>query len=398
MKLPAEFEDSYVKEVLYNTSLKDLPDEEWKLIEGFENYAISNYGRVKSLARWSHSSKGKERELPDLIMKLIFSENFNKHLHRPFYNVFCSLTIEGKRYRRSVSRLIYYHFIEKFDFDDRSFIISYKDRNSLNTNYKNLEKINNYERAVKSMQNNRAEISEMKFQKPISQYTTEGEWVADFESAILAEEMTGIAYKSILSVVKRKKTTAGGFLWFLQNNIPKKEDFIVNSKSSVSRKTFNKTLWQRLGKPPIDMSNLPPCMNLSPQDLIGEEWKPIPSFEHQYLISNKGRVKRLGSWTSNKRAFWKEQIMRIMAHVKTPEKCYFYIIPNLNGKIARITIPRIMYHCFVEEFDLNDKTLVVVNQNEPLWNMDLSKLSLRSVNSMLEEKRKKKSNKQNSVL
>ena len=42
MKLPCEFEDQYVKEVLYNTSLTDLPDEEWKLIDDFENYAISN--------------------------------------------------------------------------------------------------------------------------------------------------------------------------------------------------------------------------------------------------------------------------------------------------------------------------------------------------------------------
>jgi len=398
MKLPAEFEDSYVKEVLYNTSLKDLPDEKWKLIDGFEVYMISNYGRVKSLDRWSNSLKGNERKLPDLIMKLVFSENFNKRLHRPFYNVFCSLTIEGKRYRRSVSRLIYYHFIEKFDLSDRSFIISYKDGNSLNTHCKNLEKITNYERAVKSMQNNRAEISEMKFQKPISQYTVKGEWVADFKSAIEAEEVTRIAYKSILSVVKRKRTTAGGFLWFLQNNIPKKEDFIVDSKSNTSRRIFNKPLWERLGKPPIDMNNLPPCMNLSLQNLPGEEWKPIPSFEHQYLISNKGRVKRLGSWTSNKRAFWKEQIMRIMAHVKTPDKCYFYIVPNLNGKTARIAIPRIMYYCFIEEFDLNDKTLLVVNRNKPLWNMDLSKLSLRPLNLMLEEKRKKKSNKQNRVL
>ncbi|MGE8537062.1 MAG: hypothetical protein ACN6OJ_20970 [Chryseobacterium sp.] len=42
MKLPSEFEDQYVKEVLYNTSLRDLQDEEWKPIVNYENY-ISNY-------------------------------------------------------------------------------------------------------------------------------------------------------------------------------------------------------------------------------------------------------------------------------------------------------------------------------------------------------------------
>jgi hypothetical protein len=33
-KLPHEFEDQYVKEILYNTSLQNLPAEDWKLIEG----------------------------------------------------------------------------------------------------------------------------------------------------------------------------------------------------------------------------------------------------------------------------------------------------------------------------------------------------------------------------
>jgi hypothetical protein len=53
MKMPVELEDQYVKEVLSNLSLENLPHEEWKLIEGFENYAISNYGRVKNLERWA---------------------------------------------------------------------------------------------------------------------------------------------------------------------------------------------------------------------------------------------------------------------------------------------------------------------------------------------------------
>lgn len=386
MALPAEFEDSYVREVLYNTSLKDLPDEEWKLIEGFENYAISNYGRVKSLARMTLSFHGNLREQPDLVMKLIFSKNFNKHLQRSFYNVFCSMTVENKRHRKSISRLVYYHFIEKFDQSDRHFIISYKDRNSLNTSYKNLEKITNTEKAVKSMQNNRATNPETKYQKPVRQYAVKGNWIADFESITIAGQVSGIGCRYILAAVIGKSLTAGGFRWFPQGYVPKKEDFIVTSKSSLSRGILNKPLWKRLGKPTIDKNNPPPCMSLLLQDFPGEQWKPIPSFEHQYLISNKGRVKRLGSWTSNKKTFWKEQIMSIMADVKKG-KYHFYILPNLSGKRTNITIARVLYYCFVEEFDLNDKTLVVVNQNDPFWNMDISKLSLRSVYSMLKEKK-----------
>jgi hypothetical protein len=40
---------------------------------------------------------------------------------------------------------------------------------------------------------------------------------------------------------------------------------------------------------------------------------------------------------------------------------------------------RILYYCFIEEFDLNNRTLRVLNENEPLWDIDLSKLSLRSM-------------------
>ncbi|SDQ82168.1 NUMOD4 motif-containing protein [Chryseobacterium soldanellicola] len=110
MKMPIELEDQYVKEVLYNTSLENLPYEEWKPIEGFENYAISNYGRLKSLERQSTSLFGRERMMPEKVMKLIFVKRFNKYLQTSFYNVHCTLSSEGEKYRKSIARLVYYHF------------------------------------------------------------------------------------------------------------------------------------------------------------------------------------------------------------------------------------------------------------------------------------------------
>ncbi|CAA7196330.1 NUMOD4 domain-containing protein [Chryseobacterium potabilaquae] len=53
-------------------------------------------------------------------------------------------------------------------------------------------------------------------------------------------------------------------------------------------------------------------MNLSLEDLPGESWIPIPiqSFENRFMISNKGRVKRLKGWTSKgRKIFLKEQIL-----------------------------------------------------------------------------------------
>lgn len=119
MKIPPELEDQYVIEVLYNTSLENLPGEEWKLIEGFENYSISNYGRVKSLERSTLSLFGRERMLPERIIKLGFTRHFNKYLSRYFYNVHCGLSFDGKKTSKPISRLVYYHFVEKFDMNDQ---------------------------------------------------------------------------------------------------------------------------------------------------------------------------------------------------------------------------------------------------------------------------------------
>ncbi len=70
MKLSPELEDQYVKEVLHNRSLKKLPGEEWQLIGNFENYSISNYGRVKNMGRWITSCHRRKRKVPELIMNL----------------------------------------------------------------------------------------------------------------------------------------------------------------------------------------------------------------------------------------------------------------------------------------------------------------------------------------
>ncbi|WP_449400979.1 NUMOD4 domain-containing protein [Chryseobacterium wanjuense] len=121
MKLPTESGDEYVNRVLSNFSLEDLPGEKWKLIEGFENYAISNYGRVKSLERWVSTPNGGEQKILDRIMKPQAFKYFNKHLKAHFYNVKCNLSIDGKTYGRSTARLVHYHFVEKFDMDDLHF-------------------------------------------------------------------------------------------------------------------------------------------------------------------------------------------------------------------------------------------------------------------------------------
>lgn len=387
MKMPPEIEDQYVKEVLYNTSLNDLPNEEWKLIENFENYAISNYGRVKSRERWITDLRGRKRKVSDSIMQLQFMPFFNKYLNCTFYNITSLLSSEGKRCRRSVPRLVYYHFVDKFDLNNNSDLISFKDNNRFHIHAENLEKLSVSQQLYKRVRTDRVKNSRSTYEKAVSQYTVDGEFVVTFESIDVAADTLGIVGRYILAAINKERMTAGGFRWFFDDYIPKGEDFILTSesKSGTSEKQLNKSLWEKLGKPPINEKNPPACMNLSLNNLPDEHWKPIPGLEDQFVISDKGRVKRLGSWTTSKnKTFWKEQIMSINLLGKGGYRNRQLYVPVVRKeKRILLIISRLLYYCFVEEFDLNDKALIVVNQNEPLWDMYLSKLKLRSRSSVL---------------
>lgn len=376
MKLPAELGDEYINRVLSNLSLKDLPDEEWKPIEGFENYALSNYGRVKSLERSVSTPNGGEQKILDRIMKPQALRYFNKHLKAHFYNVKCNLSIDGKTYGRSVARLVYYHFVEKFDMNDLSFRISFKDENRFNVHFSNLEKITTIELRNKVLNTGRGKKGN--YWQPVSQYTVEGDFIASFENIYAASKTLGIHHTHILAVINKKRTTAGTFRWFVKDYTPDKEDFIPETKSKPET-ILNTSLWEKLGHPSIDQNNPPACMNLSLKDLSGEIWKPIPDLEGYFAISNKGRIKRLNTWTENKnKTFWKEHIISLFLDTYSDTNFYLYTNLSHKGKRIQIRLNKFLYYCFVKKFDLNNHSLVIINKNKPLWDINISKLELGS--------------------
>lgn len=396
MKLPTELGDEYVNRILSNLSLENLPGEEWKPIEGFENYAISNHGRVKSLERWVPLPVGGEQKLLDRIMKPQAFRYFNKYLKAHFYNVRCNLCVEGKTYGKSVARLVYYHFVEKFNMDDHSFLISFKDDNRFNVHFSNLEKLTVGKLHSKSLSTGRGKKGN--YQQAVSQYTVDGDFVASYESIYAASEALEIYPPHILSVLNKKNITTGKFLWFKKEYKPGKKDFIPERKSKPE-KILNTSLWKRLGQPLIDESNPPACMNLSLKDLPDERWTPIPNLEQYFVISNKGRVKRLNTWTQNKTpTFWKEHIMSLFVQKYDGENYFLYTKLSCNGRSYNITITRMLYYCFIEKFDLKDRSLVIVNKNDLQWDLDISKLTLESVTEVLTERNKQYATKVRTVL
>lgn len=88
----------------FNFDASKVIHEEWKDIEGFEGqYAISNYGRVKSLARNICRLKGTYCvDEPERIMKEMTHYKGHK---------FVFLSKNNKRYKRYVHRLVAIAFI-----------------------------------------------------------------------------------------------------------------------------------------------------------------------------------------------------------------------------------------------------------------------------------------------
>ena len=83
-------------------------------------------------------------------------------------------------------------------------------------------------------------------------------------------------------------------------------------------------------------------------------------FRGKILISDKGRAKRIGGWTTvGKRTFLKEQVLAQFIYTGGTNQAPYTIL-NYKNKSSYYDYP-LLYYCFVKEFDVFGKTLIVVN-------------------------------------
>jgi hypothetical protein len=104
-------------------------EENWKAIEGCDNYEISNFGRVKSLERWTPIGRnGNMRHRPERIMKgCDFGFEYLKVNLR---------NNEGKTINKKIHRLVAEHFMPN---PHNKPCINHKDFNRCNNHVDNLE-------------------------------------------------------------------------------------------------------------------------------------------------------------------------------------------------------------------------------------------------------------------
>lgn len=106
--------------------LENLENEIWKPAVGFQNYMVSNYGRIKSLKRVSITANGARRTFPERIMRC---QNYQGYLRT-------QLVVDGKSKTVKVHRVVAEAFLEN---PDKLPQINHIDENKQNNTLRNLE-------------------------------------------------------------------------------------------------------------------------------------------------------------------------------------------------------------------------------------------------------------------
>ena len=170
--------------------------EKWKVIEGYENYLVTNDGRV-------YSMKSRKYLKPSFVgngyAKVVLCKN-------------------GKRKDFLIHRLVAEAFIPNID---NLPCVNHKDENPANNCVENLEWCTyDYNLEYGNGRKRRAKtLTNGKGCKPINQYTINGEFVREWKSGKEIENETGYKQAGISACCKGKKyrQTAYGFIWRYKN-------------------------------------------------------------------------------------------------------------------------------------------------------------------------------------
>ena len=165
--------------------MEDLESEQWRAVEGYPEYEVSNFGRVKGHGK---------------IMK-------------PYKQKLTYRTVDlyknGKRIARGlVHRMVANAFIPN---PDNKPEVNHIDGNPSNNRVDNLEWVTHYENHLHAHRTGL--IPEKNRMKKVSAYTLDGRYVGTYISASEASRQTGVRYQNILDVCYKRHKTAGGYIW-----------------------------------------------------------------------------------------------------------------------------------------------------------------------------------------
>lgn len=182
--------------------------ESWEQINGFKNYEISSYGRVRSIQRIVNTWYGK-RKVNSKILKTQINKGYEYVSIRDNANKLCS---------KKVHRLVADAFIPN---PNNLPCINHKDENKLNNRVDNLEwcTVNyniNYGSRITRASNTRKYYS-LKSKAPVIQYDLNYNKLNRFISIREAERETGLDSSCISKCCKKKIKSYKNFIFRYEN-------------------------------------------------------------------------------------------------------------------------------------------------------------------------------------
>lgn len=175
-----------------------------KTINHFPNYYVTSDGRILSKERTVTRKNGHRMTYRAKEIKPL--DNGNGYKSVMLYNT-------KRKVRVYIHRLVAQAFIPN---PQKLPQINHKDENKANNSAENLEWCTcQYNLTYGTHMEKLAKI----FSRPVIQYSVDGEYIAEYPSAMAAYRATGIKQGTISRVVQGRGQTAGGYKWKLKEEV-----------------------------------------------------------------------------------------------------------------------------------------------------------------------------------
>jgi hypothetical protein len=214
----------------HNLDLKTIKGEKWKDIPHLEGYyQISSYGRIKRFEYEMEYKNGAIYLKEEKIIKPTIIKQINKFKKDHTYFLTNRVIFNKRKHNFTIARIVYYCFVEQFNYEDSRIVIISKDGDNFNIRPSNLLKVTISQKQLRIVERNRFQSSYSTLSdnlrrkqrtaivravsKQVTQYTKDGKKIKTYPSMAAAQKATGIFASSIGNRAAGNGKTAGGYIW-----------------------------------------------------------------------------------------------------------------------------------------------------------------------------------------